>query len=422
MSFDVELVRSQFPALALTDEGRRRVYLDNPAGTQVPQQVVDRMVSCMTRSNSNLGGFFPTTIQAGEIVEQSHVAMADFVNADSADEIVFGQNMTTLTFHISRSIGRMTKPGDEIVVTRMDHDGNIAPWLALAEDHDLVIRWFDFDPDSFEFDVDAFDDVLSDRTRLVALTYASNLTGTRNDVKTLIAKAKAAGALTYIDAVQFAPHGLIDVQDLGCDFLVCSPYKFYGPHQGVLWGRLDLMEQLIPYKVRPASAHSPGKFETGTLSHEGMAGTLGAVEYIAWLGETAGSPAIAVDQSANRRRQAVAAGMAAMTRHENGLTARLIGGLSDIPGLKVQGITNLNRLEHRVPTVSVTVDGHRPVDIAKSLAAQNIFVWNGHNYALEVVRKLGLESSGGVVRIGMAHYNTEQEIDEAIEAVRAATR
>ncbi len=421
MSFDVDLVRSQFPALSLTDEGRRRVYLDNPAGTQVPKQVIDRTVSCMTRSNSNLGGFFPTTIEAGEIVEQAHVAMADFMNAPSPDEIVYGQNMTTLTFHISRSIGKMMKPGDEIVVTRMDHDGNIGPWLALADDLDLVIRWFDFDPETFEFDVDTFDAVLSDRTRLVALNYASNLTGTLNDVKTLIAKAKAAGALTYVDAVQFAPHGLIDVQDLDCDFLVCSPYKFYGPHQGVLWGRLDLMEELVPYKVRPASAQSPGKFETGTLSHEGMAGTLGAVEYIAWLGTAAGSSNVNLNDGASDRRKAIATGMAAMIQHENGLTAQLIEGLHEIPGLKIQGITNLNRLEHRVPTVSVTVEGHRPVNIAKSLAAENIFVWNGHNYALEVVRTLGLESSGGVVRIGLAHYNTENEVDEAVQAVRAAT-
>ena len=415
MGFEVERVRAEFPALSVLDEGRRRIYLDNPAGTQVPQRVIDRMTDCLVRTNANLGGYFPTTVAAEELVDEAHAAMADFVNAGGPEEIVFGQNMTTLTFHISRSIGRRLEPGDEIIVTRMDHDGNISPWLLLAEDLGLTVRWYDFDPETYEFDTSRFADLLSERTRVVALNYASNLTGTLNDVKALVAMARDAGALTYVDAVQFAPHGLIDVREVGCDFLVCSPYKFYGPHQGVLWGRENILEDLFPYKVRPASPRSPGKFETGTLSHEGLAGTLGAVEHFAWIGTAMGG----VGEGATRR-EAVAEGLRLSHEHETGLASRLIEKLSGIPGLRVHGITNPNRMAWRVPTVSITVEGHAPKEIAGALAKDNIFVWDGHNYALETVRKLGLEDKGGVVRIGLAHYNTASEVDETVSAVAAS--
>ena len=414
MPFDIDAVRSRFPALGLSDNDQQRVYLDNPAGTQVPQAVIDRTVETLVGANANLGGHFPTTLAAGEIVEEAHAAMADFLGAASPNEIVFGQNMTTLTMHVSRSLGRTMQPGDEIVVTSMDHDANIAPWLLLAEDCGLKVRWFDFDAQAYEFDVDALDGLLSDRTRLVAIGYASNLTGTINDVKAITAKAKAAGALVYVDAVQYAPHGLIDVQDLGADFLVCSAYKFFGPHQGILWGREELLNDLFAYKVRPAYDRAPDKFETGTLSHEGMAGTTAAVDYMAWVGE-----AMSGGQGMSRR-QKIAAGFAAAIEHENGLARQLISGLSELPGVTVHGITNLNRIEHRVPTVSFTAKDAHPGDIAKALAGKNIFVWDGHNYALEIVRKLGLDQSGGVVRVGIAHYNTADEIDQAIAAVAAA--
>ena len=415
MPFDIDAVRARFPALALSDNDQQRVYLDNPAGTQVPQSVVDRTVETLIQANANLGGHFPTTLAAGDIVEEAHIAMADFLGAASPNEIVFGQNMTTLTMHVSRSLGRRMQPGDEIVVTSMDHDANIAPWLLLAEDCGLKVRWFDFDAQAYEFDVNALDGLLSDRTRLVAIGYASNLTGTINDVKAIAAKAKAAGALVYVDAVQYAPHGLIDVQDLGADFLACSAYKFFGPHQGILWGREDLLNELFAYKVRPAYDRAPDKFETGTLSHEGMAGTTAAVDYMAWVGETAGEGG--PDAS---RRQKIAAGFSAATAYENGLARQLISGLADLPGVTVHGITNLNRIEHRVPTVSFTTNKAHPREIAKALADRNIFVWDGHNYALEIVRKLGLDESGGVVRVGIAHYNTEDEIDQTIAAVAAA--
>lgn len=419
MPFDVDAVRARFPALAIRDQDRSRIYLDNPAGTQVPQSVVDATVNTLISANANLGGHFPTTIAAGAIVEEAHQAMADFLGAASPNEVIFGQNMTTLTMHVSRSLGRLLNEGDEIVVTRMDHDANVTPWLLLAEDCGVTIRWFDFDTDSYEFEVDDLDDLLTERTKIVAIGYASNLTGTINDVKEIATRAKAAGALVYVDAVQFAPHGLIDVEDLGADFLVCSAYKFYGPHQGILWGREDLLNELFAYKVRPAYDRAPDKFETGTLSHEGMAGTTAAVDHMAWIGEEMGDiePGPAGEMS---RRQKLEAGFAVMTDYENGLTARLIGGLAELPGLSIRGVSNLNRIDHRVPTVSFTVEGHHPRHVAQALAGENIFVWDGHNYALEVVHRLGLENSGGVVRIGMAQYNTVDEIDSTITAVASA--
>ena len=276
--------RSQFPALALTDAGRPRVYFDNPAGTQVPQQVIDRTVDCLVNRNANLGGYFATTVAAGELVDEAHRACADFYNAATPAEIVFGQNMTTLTFHMSRCLGRKFRAGDEIVLSRMDHDANVAPWLLLAEDLGLTVRWMDFDTGTYEFPDDALTRVLSDRTRLVAMGMASNCTGTVNDVKRFAAQARAAGAIVYLDAVQFAPHYAIDVQDLGADIVVSSAYKWFGPHQGVLWGREDLLEETFGYKVRPAGEDLPHKFETGTLSHEGMAGCLGAIEYLEQFG------------------------------------------------------------------------------------------------------------------------------------------
>ena len=270
--FPIDAIRAEFPALALRDDGRDRVYLDNPAGTQVPNQVLERTRQAMVEANANLGGYFTTTLGSEELFVAGHKAMADMLNANSEREIVFGQNMTTLTLHMSRSIARELSAGDEIVLTRMDHDANVTPWLLLADDLGLTVKWVEFDTDTYQFADDAIDGLLSERTKLVALNYASNCTGTINDVKAMGAKAKAAGALVYVDAVQFAPHGPIDVQDLGCDFLVCSPYKFFGPHQGVLWGREEVLERLFAYKLTAASDALPDKFETGTLSFEGIAG------------------------------------------------------------------------------------------------------------------------------------------------------
>ena len=405
-SFSIDAVRGQFPALSLSDNGLPRTYLDNPAGTQVPKRVLERMHRAMVETNGNLGGFFPTTVAAERLVNEAHEAMAAFYNARSAREIIFGQSMTALTLHMSRCLARDFKAGDEIVVSRMDHDGNVAPWLLVAEDVGMTVRWIDFDPETFEFADDALDQVLSDKTRLVAVGAASNCTGTINDVKSLCAKARTAGALSYVDAVQFAPHCIVDVQDIGCDFLVSSTYKFFGPHQGVLWGREELLEEIFAYQVRPAQKALPDRFELGSSPRESLAGTLGAVEYIASLGGGSGAG-----------RQEIVAGMQMLDAYEKQLTGRLIDGLQSIGGVSIQGITSGNALHRRVPTVSIVRDGHHPEEMAKTLADQNIFVWSGHNYALEPVERLGLMDNGGVLRIGLAHYNTEEEIDRCIAAV-----
>ena len=404
-AFDVIASRHQFPALALTDSGRPRVYFDNPAGTQVPQRVIDRTVECLTTKNANLGGYFTTTIEAGNLADQAHQACADFYNAASAREIVFGQNMTSQTFHMSRCLGRKFKAGDEMVLSRMDHDANVAPWLLLAEDLGLVVRWMDFDPETYEFPEDSLRKVLSDKTRLVALGLASNCTGTVNDVKHFAAEAKAAGAIVYVDAVQYAPHYAIDVQDLGADILVSSAYKWFGPHQGVLWSREALLQETFGYKVRPAGDDLPHKFETGTLSHEGMAGTLGAIEYLETFG-TGGT-----------RAKRIASAWGTMAAYEQKLTLKLIAGLKTFKGLTIRGITSDNAMHRRVPTVSFTLDGHHPEALAKRFAADNIFVWSGHNYAIEPVGRMGLLDKGGVLRIGLAHYNTEAEVDALLSSL-----
>jgi cysteine desulfurase family protein (TIGR01976 family) len=403
--FEVDNVRRQFPALALADRGLARVYFDNPAGTQVPRQVIDRTVDTLTAKNANLGGYFSTSVAADALVNEAHQACADFYNARSASVIVFGQNMTTLTLHMSRCLGRRFRPGDEIVLSRMDHDANVAPWLLLAEDLGLAVRWMDFDPETYEFPDDALTRVLSERTKLVALCAASNCTGTINDVKLFAGQAKAAGALVYVDAVQFAPHCAIDVKTLGADVVVSSAYKWFGPHQGVLWGREDLLSETFAYKVRPADNDLPHKFETGTLSHEGMAGCLGAIEYLEQYGE------------GSNRRQRIAGAWHSIASYEQQLTLRLIEGLGSFRGLAIRGITSPNAVHRRVPTVSFTLEGHNPGALAKALAQANIFVWSGHNYAVEPVARMGLIDKGGVLRVGLAHYNTAGEVDRLLDAL-----
>ncbi len=410
MPFDLAAVRAEFPALAIEDGGRPRIYFDNPAGTQVPRRVATAMADCLLQCNANIGGGFASSQAAGEIVQSARNAMADFLNAPTPDEIVFGQNMTTITLHLSRSIGRLLRPGDEIVVTRMDHDANIWPWVLLAKDLGLEIRWLPFDTSTYEFDPGALDDVLTDKTRLVCFGGASNLTGTINDVKGICARAREAGALTYVDAVQSAPHIATDVQDLGCDFLVCSPYKFFGPHQGVLWGQADVLRELEPYKVRPAPDSIPECFETGTQSHEGFAGVAAAVDYFEWIGRSMAG--------ATSRKAALRTAMDLLFDYEKDLAARLIGGLQDIPGVTVRGITSPDALDRRVPTVSFTHAGSASADIAAALAGENIFVWSGHNYALEVARSLDVLDSGGVVRVGPVHYNSAAEVDELLGCLR----
>lgn len=412
---DLESIRGQFPALADSDNGMPRIYFDNPAGTQVPRQVAERMADCLLHANANLGGYFRTSELATAIAEEAHAAMADFVNAESPDEIIFGQNMTSITFHVSRSLGRFFNAGDEIILSRMDHDANIGPWLLLARDYDLKIRWLPFNVETYEFDADALDQLLSSKTRLVCVGGASNLTGTINDVKTMCSKARDAGAWTYIDAVQSAPHVVTDVQSIGCDFLVCSAYKFFGPHQGMLWGRREVLEMLEPYRVRPAPAMIPWSFEPGTQSHEGMAGTTAAIDYFAWIG--AQSNAGAKDSGVAQRRQLIVDAFQQLFAYEMTLAVRLIEGLQNLRGVTIRGVTAADALQRRLSTVSFTHDRVAPSAIAEALAKRNIFAWSGHNYALEVAKSLGILESGGAVRIGAVHYNSLAEIEQLLDAL-----
>lgn len=406
--YNIDTVRAQFPALALADAVGPRVYFDNPAGTQVPQQVIDRTVECLIHKNANLGGYFQTTLDVDQLVNDARQACADFYNAAFADEIVFGQNMTTLTLHFSRCLGKQFKAGDEIVLSRMEHDANVAPWLLLADDLGLVVRWMDFDPETYEFPVDALSKVLSSKTKLLAMGMASNCTGTVHDVAAFTREAKAVGAIVYLDAVQYAPHYSIDVQALGADVVVSSAYKWFGPHMGILWGRRELLQQTFGYKVRAVGEDLPHKFETGTLSHEGMAGCLGAIEYLEQFGK------------GDTRAAKLKSAWDVMVAYEHKITTQLISGLRGVQGLTVRGVTSANAMHRRVPTVSFTVDGVHPEKLAKHFARDNIFVWSGHNYALEPINRMGLMAQGGVLRVGLAHYNTAAEVDQLLGSLARA--
>ena len=419
MALNIKTIREQFPALALKDEGKARIYLDNPGGTQVPRQVLERMEHYLIHTNSNHGGPFRTSVESDKVLEDAHQGMADMLNAKSADEIIFGANMTSLTFAVSRSIGRLLKRGDAILLTRMDHDGNVGPWLHLADDLGLEVKWLNFDLETYEYDLTEAESIFKNNNiKLAAINYASNCLGTINNVKALTEMAHHSETLVFVDAVQYVPHGPTDVQDIGCDFLACSPYKFFGPHQGILWGKAEMLEKLEAYKVRPADNFAPGKFETGTQLHEGQAGTLGVLEYLEWLGETMGAEYLENFPEFSGRRKKLHAAMLAIQDYEQTLSSRLIEGLQNLAGVDVKGISAGKDLARRVPTVSFTVKNQNPEEIAAKLAAENIFVWHGHNYALEAVRLMGLEESGGVVRIGPVHYNTLEEIDRTIEVLK----
>ena len=418
MMLDPARIRACFPALTSPD-----VYLDNPGGTQVPHHVIDRMVDYLVTKNANHEGAFATSRASEALVEEARRAAADFFNAARPEEIVFGANMTTLTLHLSRSLARGLQPGDEIVVTHLDHDANISPWLHVAEDRGCVVRWLDFDVEDGTLRLDQLDGLLSPRTRLVACGYASNALGTINPVAQIVDRARQAGALTYIDAVHYAPHGPIDVQALGCDFLVASAYKFFGPHVGVLYGRYDLLAGLPAYRVRPAPAQPPGKFETGTGNFEGLAGVLGALDYLAWVGETFGGEHAERYRSVfNGRRLLLKQAMSAIRAHEVEMGAALLAELHALPALTIHGLTDPRRLDQRAPTVSFTLAGMEPRAVAEALGREGIYVWDGNYYAPAVTERLGLEGSGGMVRVGLAHYNTRQEIERFGSALRRIAR
>jgi len=343
-------------------------------------------------------------------------ALADLLNAPRPEEIVFGPNMTSLTFNLSRAIGRTLSPGDEIIVTRLDHDANIAPWLALQE-RGVVIRHVDFDPADCTLDMTGLESVINPRTKVVALGYASNAVGTINDVRRAAELAHAVGAWLYVDAVHYAPHGPIDVQALDCDFLVCSAYKFFGPHQGALYGRYQLLESLPAYKVRPAGDAPPHKFETGTQSFEALAGSTAAVDYLASVGRRYGTTFMEQYPHLHGRRRELKAAMSAIRAYEMVLCERMVVGMAEVRGLRIYGITDPADFGRRVPTVSFTLEGIAPRQIARRLNQTNIFCWDGNFYALAVTRRLGLEKSGGLLRVGLAHYSTAQEVDTLLNVL-----
>jgi cysteine desulfurase family protein (TIGR01976 family) len=421
-SVDLSPLRKQFPALQETDEkGRPYVYLDGPGGTQVPQTVIDAMADYFRRANANHGGHFITSHRNDEMIEQARAAMADFLNAPTPREIVFGANMTTLTFSLSRAIGRILEPDDEIVVTRLDHDANIAPWVAL-EERGLRIKWADFNVEDCRLNLEHLASLLTDRTRLVAVGYASNAVGTINPIDRIADLVHDVGAWLWVDAVHYAPHGPIDVQAAGCDFLVCSAYKLFGPHVGVLWARLELLERLAAYKVRPSNPNPPHKFETGTLNHEGLAGVLAAVNYLAGLGREYG-PQLGMTDSTRSghyegRRRELKQAMNTIRAYERPLFTYMLEETQRIPGVTVYGITNPEEFGARCPTLAFTREGFTPKAIATYLGNQGIFVWDGNYYAVSVTERLGLEAFGGMVRIGLVHYNTLEEIDRSLTALR----
>jgi len=408
-TFDIDWVRAQFPALAVKVNGYPAAYFDGPGGTQVPQRVIDAMVGYLATSNANTHGAFATSQRTDQAIAAAHAAMADLLGCD-AEEVIFGPNMTTLTFALSRALGRELRPGDEIVVTRLDHDANVSPWTAL-EERGCVIRWVDIRPTDCTLDMDELRQSVNPRTRVVAVGYASNSVGTLNDVEAVVRLAHGVGALAYIDAVHYAPHGPIDVRRLDCDFLVCSPYKFFGPHSGVLYGKREHLLRLCPYKVRPAPESLPGRWETGTQNHEGMAGVAAAVEYLADLGQHH-------NPQAQDRRTALGAAYEAICGYERRLLERLVPALLAIPGLTFYGIADLHRFPQRVPTVAVRIAGRSPRELAAHLGERGIFTWDGNYYALNLSERLGVESDGGMLRIGLVHYNTLEEVDRLPAALR----
>jgi cysteine desulfurase family protein (TIGR01976 family) len=419
MSLDLSAIRAQFPSL-----NRPAIFFDNPGGTQIAKQSLDRINKYLLESNANHEGAFATSVASDAVLDEAHRAMADLYNAASPEEIVFGNNMTSLTLHMSRSLSREWNAGDEIVVTWLDHDANATPWVLAAQDRGAKVNWVDFDVEDGTLNLDALQKALDRKPRLLAVGYASNSLGTINPVAKIVKMAHAAGTLVYIDAVQYAPHGPIDVQKLDPDFLVSSAYKFFGTHVGILYGKHDLLEKLFAYKVRPATNRLPGKFETGTQNHEGIAGVLGAIEYFQWVGKQFGGEAAEGLAGSGYKGRALdlKKAMTVIRAYEFELSRALLSALQSIPNLTIYGLTDVRRLEDRVATYSFRLKDMPPRKVAERLAQENIYVWDGNYYALNVTERLGLEDSGGMVRVGATHYNTLGEVEKlktALEKISA---
>lgn len=400
-SYDVEGIRRRFPALSRIEDGRPVAYLDGPGGTQVPQTVIDAMAGTLEQGVGNLGGDFGSSEDAMRITDEARTLMSRFYNC-SPEEVVFGQNMTSLTFAMSRAIAQTWESGDSIVLTSLDHDANFTPWDMAADDSGVHVRVAEFDPTSGELDPAAVIDEIDDSTRLVAVGLASNALGSVVDVATIAAAAHTAGALVYVDAVHAGPHRLIDVAALDCDFLVASAYKFFGPHTGILFGRIEHLRDLNAYKVRPAPSDPPGKWETGTQSFESLAGITAAVDYITSLGEGKG-------------REGLVSAFEAIGDHERSLGERFLAGIADLGHVRVYGVPEMD--ERRVATFAIAVENRSAADVARHLAGQGIYVWSGHYYALNVMDRLGVLDGGGLVRIGFCHYNTIEEVDGTLHAL-----
>ena len=408
-TLDLPWVRSQFPSLAQIVNGNPAVFLDGPGGTQVPQGVIDAISDYLTTSNANTCGAYATSRRTNAVIDDARAAMADFLGCDP-DEIVFGPNMTTLTYAVSRAIGRELGPGNELVVTHLDHDANISPWRAL-EETGATVRFAEINQEDCTIDMNDLARKITGHTRIVAAGYASNAVGTINPVKQIVQLAHDRGAMAYIDAVHYAPHGPIDVRTLDCDFLVCSTYKFFGPHMGVLYGKREHLKRLQPYKVRANTEAIPNRWEWGTLNHECIAGITACVDYLADLGRR-------VDPSASTRRAALLAAYDAIQKHERNLAEKLIRGLAAIPRLKIYGITDPRRFDQRCPTIAVRIAGHTPLELATALGERGFFTWDGNYYALNLTERLDVEKDGGFLRIGLVHYNTSEEVDRLISTLR----
>jgi cysteine desulfurase family protein (TIGR01976 family) len=454
-ALDLAFIRAQFPSLAQTVNGHPAAFLDGPGGTQVPQRVIDAISNYLRHDNANTGGAYATSRRTDAMIAEARSAMADFLHC-AADEVAFGPNMTTLTYAMSRAIGRELKPGDEIVVTRLDHDANCSPWLQMAEDRGITVRWAEIHDEDCTLDLADLASKINSKTKLVAVGYASNAVGTINPVKEIVQLAHKVGALAYIDAVHYAPHGLIDVQALDCDFLVCSTYKFFGPHMGVLFGKDEHLKRLKPYKVRPNTNAIPNCWEWGTMTHELIAGITACVEYFADLGRgltneptngaTNGSPKMRVPHPFDKlragssgfskggndsagasglnavakteRRAALESAYAAIHEHERTLLDRIMTGLKKIPGAKIYGITDPARFHERCGTLAVRIQGHTPLELSTKLGDRGLFTWDGNYYALNLTEHLDVEKSGGFLRIGLVHYNTIEEVDRLLAALR----
>ena len=407
--FDLESVRSQFPAFNRTVEGHPVVFLDGAAGSQVPSRVAEAVSGYLIGTNANHGGPFATSVESDAMLDAAHQAAADFLGTADPATVAFGANMTTLTRAVSRALSSTWQPGDRILVSRLDHDANVTPWTLAAHDAGVAVDHIDIHPDTATLDLDTLHDRITDSTRLVAVGAASNLSGSINPVTEITQAAHRVGALVFVDAVHLAPHRLLNVEAWDCDLLACSAYKFFGPHVGLLWGRRNLLESLKAYKLRPASNQLPDKWMTGTGNHEGIAGVGEAIEYLADLGRD-------VDPTAESRRQALATAFRAIGDHERELSLGLLDGLVRLPGVTVHGITDADLIDQRVATYSITHDQLSPGELAKHLARRGIFTWAGNHYALPVTEALGLEP-GGTLRISALHYNTLEEIERTISAL-----